>query len=85
MHYFEFVCEVSKRLGERAICVVVLLGMSVLVCATPRWVRHLPKAENETYRYVVESATAASEDAARNKAMGMVLQHSTRLNSSHAT
>ena len=76
MHYFEFVCEVLKRLGERAICVVVLLGMSVLVCATPRWVRHLPKAENETYRYVVESATAASEDAARNKAMGMVLQHS---------
>ena len=72
----QFCCDIMRRFGERAACVAVLLGVSVLVCATPRWVRHLPKAENATYRYVVESATAASEDAARNKAMGMVLQHS---------
>lgn len=42
---------------------------------TPSWIRHVPSADNDTYRFVVESAVAASEEAALNKAMGLVLQH----------
>ena len=61
----------------RYVMVCVLLSMSVIaLSAPPRWLRYLPKAGNDTYRYVVESATATSEDAAYNKAMGLVLQHS---------
>lgn len=59
-----------------------LLLAYVVICplaadaSVPRWVKHHPKSDNGTYRYVVESATAASEDAAYNKAMGLVIQHS---------
>ena len=49
----------------RYVMVCVLLSMSVIaLSAPPRWLRYLPKAGNDTYRYVVESATATSEDAA---------------------
>ena len=54
-----------------------LLLAYVVICplaadaSVPRWVKHHPKSDNGTYRYVVESATAASEDAAYNKAMGL--------------
>lgn len=48
---------------------------ATLQAATPSWVRHTPKADNNTYRYVVESAVGTSEQIALNKAMGLVLQH----------
>lgn len=38
----------------------------------PSWVSRKPAAENDTYRYVVESATGQTETAAMNKAMGQV-------------
>ncbi|MBO5013713.1 MAG: hypothetical protein J6C57_06705 [Paludibacteraceae bacterium] len=55
-------------------CVVLLLSTLSLTAAPPRWMRYLPKASNDNYRYVREDATAATEDVARNKAIGKVLQ-----------
>ncbi len=65
-----------SRLSQCMLCVCMLMFSLTTFAAPPRWIKHLPKADNDTYRYVVESATAASEDAAHNKAMGLVIQHS---------
>ncbi|MBR5855349.1 MAG: hypothetical protein IKY87_06755 [Paludibacteraceae bacterium] len=61
----------------RYVMVGIFLSISVvLMSAPPRWLRVLPKASNDSFRYVIESATATTEEAAYNKAMGLVLQHS---------
>lgn len=52
-----------------------LILSSFIQAATPAWVRQTPKPANDTYRYIVESATGTSEDKALNKAMGRVLQN----------
>lgn len=68
-----------SRFALRSRCgmFVLFLVFSIsLVAAPPRWMRHMPKADNDTYRYVVESATATTEQAAYNKAMGLILQRS---------
>ena len=57
-------------------CVVLLFSTVSLTAAPPRWLRQLPKASNDNFRYVREDATAASEDVAFNKALGKVLQES---------
>ncbi len=41
---------------------------------TPKWVRSLPKAENDSYFYMVEYATANNERDARNQAMAKIFQ-----------
>lgn len=64
-----------SRFSRVVLCFSVVLASLCAEAATPRWVRHHPKADNDTYRYVVESATATSEAAAHNKALGLVLQH----------
>lgn len=63
-----------SRFSRIAFCVVLLLGSLAAQAALPRWVRHHPKADNDTYYYVVEDATATTEAAAENKALGSVLQ-----------
>lgn len=55
-------------------CVVLLLSTLSLTAAPPRWMRQLPKASNDNYRYVREDATALSEEEAYNKALARVLQ-----------
>ena len=62
------------RLFRAVVCVVLLFSTIALSAAPPRWMRQLPKASNDNYRYVKEDATAASEDVAFNKALGKVLQ-----------
>lgn len=54
---------------------VIFLFAIHIQAVPPIWVRHTPAAENNTYRYVVESAVGTSEDVALNKAMGLILQH----------
>ncbi len=57
---------------------MVLAAMLLPVTAegkVPKWVSKKPTAENDTYRYVVESATGNTETAAMNKAMGLVFQN----------
>ena len=55
-------------------CVVLLFSTLSLSAAPPRWLRQLPKASNDNYRYVKEDATAATEEEAFNKALAHVLQ-----------
>lgn len=57
-------------------CCYIIFGIhfSILYALPPSWVRRLPKAENTTYRYVMESATANTEQAAHDKALGRILQ-----------
>lgn len=76
MHYSNLLKLNFNSLVRSLLCVGVLCMSLMVSAATPRWVRLIPKAENETYRYVVESATGATEESAHNKAMGLVLQHS---------
>ena len=64
------------RLFRAIVCIILLLFTVTLSAAPPRWMRQLPKASNDNYRYVKEDATAASEDIAFNKALGKVLQES---------
>ena len=64
------------RLFRAIVCIILLLFTVTLSAAPPRWMRQLPKASNDNYRYVKEDATAASEDVAFNKALGKVLQES---------
>ncbi len=55
--------------------ILIFVLTTTLQAAPPTWVRHTPKPDNNTYRYVVESAVGTSEQVALNKAMGLVLQH----------
>lgn len=57
-------------------CVVLLFSSMSLCAAPPRWMRQLPKASNDHYRYVKADATASSEEEAFNKALGQVLRGS---------
>lgn len=41
----------------------------------PRWVKKIPKAGNDTYRFVVETGMGTSEATALNKAMARVYQN----------
>lgn len=59
---------------KKILLIIALCFVSMLYAATPIWVSHKPNAKNNTYRYVVESAVSNSEEVARNKAMGLVLQ-----------
>ena len=65
-----------QKYNHKLLLLLMLLIQTLFVAASPapRWVNHKPSAQNETYRYVIESAVANSEDIARNKAMGLVLQ-----------
>lgn len=65
----------SSRISRTALCLLMIFGSLAAQAALPRWVRHLPKADNDTYYYVVEDATSSSEAAAHNKALGSALQH----------
>lgn len=56
-------------------CFIVLLSSISSYAAPPRWLRYVPKADNPTYRYVIEQATGADEEAAHSKAVAAVLQH----------
>ena len=57
-------------------CVVLLFSSMSLCAAPPRWMRQLPKASNDNYRYVKEDASASNEDEAFNKALAKVLRES---------
>lgn len=63
-----------SRFSRTVLCLLLVLVSVAAEAALPRWVRHHPKAENDTYYYVVEDATATSEAAAQSKALGSVLQ-----------
>lgn len=65
----------SSRISRTALCLLMIFGSLAAQAALPRWVRHHPKADNDTYYYVVEDATSTSEAAAHNKALGSALQH----------
>ena len=64
-----------SRFSRVVVCLLMITVSLVAEAALPRWVRHHPKADNDTYYYVVEDATATSEAAAHNKALGSALQH----------
>lgn len=53
---------------------VLLLSLSTTAQTKPDWIHKQPKAKNNTYRYVVESAIAYSENDARNQAIARVFQ-----------
>lgn len=59
---------------------IAILIMLVLVASTsfaqkmPDWVTHKPTPTNDTYLYVVESATAETELSARNQAFARLFQ-----------
>ena len=53
---------------------VLLLSLGATAQTMPGWIHKLPKAKNNTYRYVVESAIAYSENDARNQAIARVFQ-----------
>ena len=72
MTLFTFFSRFFRVIG----CVVLLFSTVSLTAAPPRWLRQLPKASNDNFRYVREDATAASEDVAFTKALGKVLQES---------
>ena len=63
------------RFSRIFVCVLMFFSALSVQASLPRWVRHHPKAENDTYYYVVETATASSEGAAHDKALGKVLRH----------
>ena len=64
-----------SRFSRVVLCLLMITVSLAAEAALPRWVRHHPKADNDTYYYVVEDATATSEAAAHNKALGSALQH----------
>ena len=61
---------------NRIIIVFVLTFMAMASYAQdkPGWIYNKPKPENNTYHYVVESATGLTELEARNQAFARVLQ-----------
>lgn len=65
----------SRLLRLGIIGFILLLSIQTFA-APPRWLNRSPKPDNDTYYYVIESATATTEEAAFNKAMGLVLQQS---------
>lgn len=70
MHFSTFFTRVALY------ACLLSFSLSAVAAEVPRWVRHLPKADNDTYYFMTESATAATEEEARNKAVGLILQHS---------
>ena len=64
------------RIFRSVVTLLLLLFCVQGIAMPPRWLSHLPKANNDTYYYVKASATATSEEVAYNKALGLVLQQS---------
>ena len=54
--------------------VLVLIGLASLAQERPGWVSNKPKPSNDTYLYVVESASGSTEIEARNQTFARVLQ-----------
>ena len=54
--------------------VLALLGIASLAQERPGWVSKKPKPSNDTYLYVVESASGSTEIEARNQTFARVLQ-----------
>ncbi|MBR1769525.1 MAG: hypothetical protein IJ748_03615 [Bacteroidales bacterium] len=52
----------------------ILMFSLIAKAQEPDWIYHLPKAENNTYLYVKESATSYSESDARNVALQKIFQ-----------
>lgn len=59
--------SISSLFCGRRLCLLLGLCVSMLVMAAddgPRWLRHLPKNQNETYRYQIEYGVDKSENVA---------------------
>lgn len=60
---------------RRLVPVLLLLVASIgFASAQPRWTKRLPKADNDTYRYVVTQAYGTTESAAYDKAQAMAYE-----------
>ena len=46
-----------SRFSRVVVCLLMITVSLAAEAALPRWVRHHPKADNDTYYYVVEDAT----------------------------
>lgn len=54
--------------------IFVIIAMASLAQDKPGWIYNKPKPTNNSYLYVIESATGKTELAARNQAFAKVLQ-----------
>lgn len=60
---------------KRIIAILIFVGLTCFGYAdnVPKWIKKLPKAGNNTYRYVMESASGSKIEDARNQAFSRIL------------